>query len=62
MLRRGGALKIQVLTVEIGIHRFHHPGEPGNIGEAKFITLWPNKDGVWKVTRAISYDHEPVGK
>jgi len=44
------------------MHRFHQPGEPGNIGEAKFITRWQNKDGVWKVTRAISYDHEPVGK
>jgi len=47
-------------AVEIGVHRFHHPGDPGNVGEAKFITLWQNKDGVWKITRAISYDHEPA--
>ena len=46
-------------AVEIGVHRFHHPGheEPGSVGEAKFIHLWQNKDGVWKVTRVISFDH-----
>ena len=50
-------------AVEIGVHRFHHPAEPGNgMGEAKFVTLWQNKDGVWRVTRVISYDHESVTK
>ncbi len=49
-------------AVELGVHRFHHPGHPENVGEAKFVTLWQNKNGVWKVTRAISYDHEPVMK
>lgn len=44
-------------AVEIGVHRFHHPGDPGPGGEAKFITIWQDKDGVWKMTRAISYDH-----
>src|SRR5215469_15503485 len=47
-------------AVEIGVHRFHHPGEPGNIGEAKFITLWHQKDGKWLVTRVISFDHHPA--
>jgi len=50
-------------AVEIGVHRFHHPAHPEDgMGEAKFVTLWQNKDGVWKVTRAISFDHEPVSK
>ena len=49
-------------AVEIGVQRFHHPQDPENVGEAKFITLWQNKDGVWKVTRVISYDHEPLTK
>ena len=49
-------------AVEIGVHRFHHPGEPGNIGEAKFVTLWQLKDGNWKITRAISFDHHPAEK
>jgi hypothetical protein len=47
-------------AVEIGIHRFTHPGDPQNIGEAKFITLWQHKNGSWKVTRAISFDHHPA--
>ncbi|MBV8436735.1 MAG: nuclear transport factor 2 family protein [Silvibacterium sp.] len=50
-------------AVEIGVHRFHHPGDPGNIGEARFITLWQQqKDGTWKVTRVISFDHHPAEK
>ncbi len=45
-------------AVEIGIHRFHHPGHPEDgMGDAKFVTLWQNKEGVWKVTRVISYEH-----
>jgi ketosteroid isomerase-like protein len=45
-------------AVEIGVHRFHHPGHPEDgMGDAKFVTLWQNKDGEWKVTRVISYEH-----
>jgi hypothetical protein len=29
-------------------------------GEAKFIQLWQYKDGAWKVTRVIGYDHGAV--
>jgi hypothetical protein len=41
------------------VHRFYHPYERdhGEVGEAKFIHLWQNKDGAWKITRVISYDH-----
>lgn len=49
-------------AVEIGVHRFYHPGEPNNIGEAKFIILWHQKDGKWMVTRTISFDHHPAAK
>jgi hypothetical protein len=47
-------------AVEIGVHRFYHPGAQDHdvVGEAKFITLWQYKDGAWKVSRAISYDHD----
>src|ERR1700674_2961661 len=31
-------------AVEIGVHRFHHPQDTGNVGEAKFIHLRQNKD------------------
>ena len=44
-------------AVEIGIHRFHHPNEPDNVGDAKFVTIWHDDNGVWKVTRGISYEH-----
>jgi hypothetical protein len=47
-------------AVEIGIHRFTHPDDPHNLGEAKFITLWRHKDGSWQMTRAISFDHHPA--
>ena len=62
-----GSIKVYPLqgygAVELGIHRFHHPGHPEDgVGEASFVTLWQNKDGIWKVTRAISYNHEPVTK
>lgn len=44
-------------AVEIGVHRFYHPKTNGAVGEGRFITLWQYKDGAWKITRAISYDH-----
>jgi ketosteroid isomerase-like protein len=46
-------------AVELGVHRFHHPGhdDTEGVGEAKFIHLWHYKDGAWKITRVISYDH-----
>ena len=44
-------------AVEIGIHRFHHPNEPDNIGDARFVTIWHDDNGTWKVTRTISYQH-----
>jgi hypothetical protein len=46
-------------AVEMGVHRFHHPGheDTEGVGEGKFVHLWRYKDGAWKVTRVISYDH-----
>ncbi len=51
-------------AVEMGIHRFHHPGhdDTEGVGEAKFVTLWQNQGGRWKITRVISYDHVPAPK
>ena len=53
-------------AVEIGVHRFHHPGHETteSVGEAKFIQLWQKekKDGSWKLTRAISFDHHALAK
>ena len=56
-----GTLEVYPLNgygaVEIGVHRFYHPSDKENVGEAKFIHVWQNNDGVWKITRLISYDH-----
>jgi hypothetical protein len=46
-----GTLEVYPLNgygaVEIGVHRFYHPNDSANVGEAKFIHVWQNKDGVW---------------
>ncbi|MES1242698.1 MAG: nuclear transport factor 2 family protein [Acidobacteriota bacterium] len=48
-------------AVEIGEHRFCDSRVNKTCGEksgvAKFVMLWQNTDGVWKITRVISYDH-----
>jgi hypothetical protein len=50
-------------AVQLGVHYFRHPAHPEEgEGAAKFVTLWQNKDGVWKVTRVISYDHGSAAK
>lgn len=59
-----GSLEVHRLAhygaVEIGLHTFSHPGLDTDPGQAKFITVWRYKDGSWQMTRAISYDHEPL--
>jgi uncharacterized protein DUF4440 len=61
-----GTLEVYPLAhygaVEIGTHRFHHPGHDDDVGEAQFIMLWQNKDAVWQITRVISFDHRPLAK
>jgi ketosteroid isomerase-like protein len=51
-------------AVEMGVHRFHHPDQSADdvAGEAKFVMLWQNTNGVWKLARVISYDHESLAK
>jgi uncharacterized protein (TIGR02246 family) len=51
-------------AIEMGVHRFHHPGHEDTeaVGEARFVHLWQYKDGAWKVTRVLSYDHHAMQK
>jgi hypothetical protein len=51
-------------ALEIGVHRFHHPGHDDTeaVGEAKFIHLWKYEKGEWKLTRVISYEHHAQAK
>jgi hypothetical protein len=45
-------------AVETCLHRFCHVENGKNdCGTFKNIMLWQKKDGQWKVTRVISYDH-----
>jgi len=63
-----GTLKIYYMkgygAIEEGVHRFHHPGheETEGVGEGQFIHLWQYKDGAWKITRVMSYDHHAAPK
>jgi ketosteroid isomerase-like protein len=51
-------------AVEIGVHRFRHPGRDDTepMGEAKFIHIWHNQGGSWKLTRVISVGHHALPK
>ena len=58
-----GTLKIYHMkgygAIEMGVHRFVHPKTEAvnGTGEASFVQLWQCKDGNWKLTRVLSYDH-----
>jgi hypothetical protein len=45
-------------AIEIGKHQFKHI-ENGKleIGTFKFLMIWKNDNGNWKIKRVISYDH-----
>jgi ketosteroid isomerase-like protein len=61
-----GTLKIYYMkgygAIEMGVHRFLHPKTEASdgTGEASFVQLWQYKDGNWKLTRVLSYDHHSV--
>lgn len=61
-----GTLEVYPLAgygaIEIGVHRFTHPGDPSNLGEAKFVTVWRFKNGVWTMARALSFDHHSANQ
>jgi ketosteroid isomerase-like protein len=59
-----GTLKVYPLNgygaVGSGIHLFCNPKSgacPDGSGVGRFLMLWENKGGVWKITRVVSYDH-----
>lgn len=48
-------------AVEIGVHRFYHTnkGQKEKLsGEYKFVQVWQNVNGEWKIARVISYGHD----
>ncbi len=47
-------------AVQTGVHRFYvtEKGQQEKLSsEAKFVNLWQSRNGVWKITRIISYGH-----
>jgi len=57
-----GTLQVDPIANYGAVHRFYHPGDANNVGEAQFVTLWQHKDSGWQVTRAISFDHRAAAK
>lgn len=50
-------------AMQMGAHRFYELSagpNAGPVGAARFITLWRLRDGAWKITRVVSYDHGPA--
>lgn len=45
-------------AIEVGSHQFKHI-ENGKleVGTFKFLMIWKNDKGNWKISRVISYDH-----
>ena len=45
-------------AIEIGRHEFKHI-ENGKLenGTFKFLMIWKNDNGSWKISRVVSYDH-----
>jgi Domain of unknown function (DUF4440) len=45
-------------AMQIGEHRFcHTENNKQDCGTFKFVHIWQKKDGVWKITRVVSYGH-----
>jgi ketosteroid isomerase-like protein len=51
-------------ALEIGVHRFHHPGRDDTepVGEARFVIIWKQNGTAWKMARTISYGHGALPK
>jgi uncharacterized protein DUF4440 len=45
-------------AMEIGSHTFCHiENGKEDCGTFKFVHVWQNKDGTWKISRVVSYGH-----
>lgn len=45
-------------AMQIGSHTFCHlENGKQDCGTFKFVHIWQNKNGEWKITRVVSYDH-----
>ncbi|MDI9238266.1 nuclear transport factor 2 family protein [Lysobacter sp. LF1] len=46
-------------AIEQGAHRFCHFDSGKCEGMADFVIVWHNQNGLWKITRVLSYGHRP---
>ena len=45
-------------AIHIGKHTFcHWENGKNDCGTFKFLMIWQKKDGLWKISRVVSYDH-----
>jgi Domain of unknown function (DUF4440) len=45
-------------AIHIGKHTFcHWENEKNDCGTFKFLMIWQKKNGSWKISRVVSYDH-----
>jgi hypothetical protein len=45
-------------AIHIGKHTFcHWENEKNDCGTFKFLMIWQKKNGGWKISRVVSYDH-----
>lgn len=61
-LHKDGAIYGAIMS---GVHVFYiiENNKPGYLdGEASFTHLWLKKDGVWKMSRILSYDHHAASQ
>ena len=45
-------------AIQMGRHVFARKGEPGS-EVAKFVHLWKQEHGAWRLARVLSFDHRP---
>jgi hypothetical protein len=45
-------------AIEMGTHWFWQDGRP--VGRARFVHVWRKLESGWKLTRVLSYDHQPI--
>ena len=46
-------------AIEQGAHRFCQFDSGKCEGVADFVIVWENRDGIWRITRVLSYGHRP---
>lgn len=50
-------------AIQVGEHYYYksYNGQPEELAEvAKFTHIWKNDENEWKITRVLSYDHQPI--